>query len=374
MLKEAYQRSVNEVHAKHILIRFNETDSTEAYNDIVEIRKKAVAEGFEKVSSELLAKNKKGKALSYNGRALHVEDLGYFTAFKMVYAFENEAFSTPVGGISKAFKSQFGYHIVYVVDKRKSKGQREVAHIMVNNDKEDAANRIQEIYKKLSQGETFETLAKQFSEDKSSASSGGKLAAFSAGDLRSEEFEKQAFSLEKSGDYSKPFKSEFGWHIVKLLKKIEVLSFAEMKPQLENKIKRDSRSKLIRSSRINMLKKKYSISNVEKDLAYFVSILNAEYYKSHWHLPKDFTKEKSFLKIENKQFTYQDFGMFIVKSQKRAKNYPSFKALVQEKYRQFLETNLIKYQEDNLENDNQEYAQILGEYRDGLLLFDLMEN
>lgn len=375
LLQEAYHRTVNEVHAKHILIRFNEADSTQAYNDILALRNRALKEGFETVSNDLINnyKSKNGKDLSYNKNPLHVEDLGYFTAFKMVYPFESAAYNTPIGEISQPFKTQFGYHIVYVVDKRKSRGQREVAHIMINNENQDAATKIQELYKKLEQGEDFSDLAKQFSEDQSSAKTGGKLAVFSGGDLRSSIFEDQAFLIKNIGDYTKPFKTEFGWHIVKLIDKIEFNSFEELLPTLESKIKRDSRSKLINNARIKQLKQQYKINNVANHLKYFSSILNANYYKQTWELPEDFPSEKTFLKIENKSFNYQDFGTFLVKSQRRPTTNNNFDTLVQEIYNIFLESKLIQYQEENLENENQEYAEVLNEYRDGLLLFNLMD-
>ena len=84
----------------------------------------------------------------------------------MVYKFENVAYNTPVGEISKPFKTQFGYHILHVMDKRKSRGERTVAHIMVVDKKEDTSSssseiRINDIYKKLNQGEAFDALHPQ---------------------------------------------------------------------------------------------------------------------------------------------------------------------------------------------------------------------
>src|SRR5690606_11889736 len=114
------------------------------------------------------------------------EDLGYFSGFKMVYPFETAAYKTNVGAISQPFRTRFGYHIVHVSDKRKARGEVTVAHIMmIDKPENDAANsaetRIREIYKKLNQGEAFEALAKQFSEDKNSAAQGGMLSPFSGG-------------------------------------------------------------------------------------------------------------------------------------------------------------------------------------------------
>jgi len=167
LVNEAYNRMVYEVDANHILVKIdaqaNPQDSLVAYNKISALRERALQEGFEKVRAEV-----------HNGQTVFGEKLGYFGGFKMVYKFENAAFNTPVGKISQPFRTRFGFHIVNVLDKRKSRGERTVAHIMVIENKTDSLAekpevRIQDIYKKLNQGEAFEALAKQFSDDKNSA-------------------------------------------------------------------------------------------------------------------------------------------------------------------------------------------------------------
>ena len=109
----------------------------------------------------------------HDGKDIFVEDLGYFSAFKMVYDFENIAFNTPINEISNPFKTQFEYHVLKVLDKRPSKGSVQVSHIMISNSnstKISPEDRINQIYSSILNGASFEDLAKQFSDDKSSAS------------------------------------------------------------------------------------------------------------------------------------------------------------------------------------------------------------
>lgn len=371
LVKEAYERISNDVKASHILIKVSENaspqDTLVAYNNIVRLRNRALHEGFEKVRTNV-----------HNGKSVFGEDLGYFSGFKMVYKFESVAFNTPEGEISKPFRTQFGYHIINVIEKRKSRGERTVAHIMVVDKKEDtiannAEIRINEIYKKLNQGEDFESLAKQFSDDKSSASKGGKMAPFSSGQISSKIFEDTAFSLKNNGDVSQPIQSKFGWHIVKLIDKKPIAPFKDMKSELENKVKRDSRSKLIDNALHDKLKIKYNVKSNPEALAYFTSILNDDYYKRTWRLPNNFKSDKPLVKIGNKQITYKAFGDALVRNQKGIRNREPFVNLVSKAYNNFLNISLVNYQEDNLENENEEFAYIVNEYRDGLLLFDLME-
>jgi peptidyl-prolyl cis-trans isomerase SurA len=372
LVEEVYERILNEVKASHILVKVDENasaqDTLEAYNAILKFRENAVKQGFETVRKQ-----------AHNGQTVFGEDLGYFNGFKMVYPFENAAYKTNVGEISKPFRTQFGYHIVFVQDKRKSKGEYTVAHIMVVDKKEDSIsnsseNRIQEIYKKLNQGEDFEALAKQFSDDKSSAANGGLLSPFSGGQLSSQEFEDVAFGLKTIGEVSKPFKTNFGWHIVKLYNIKPIESFENLKPQLEAQVKRDDRSKIIDEALHDKLKAKYKVNFEQLALGYFASLLDANYFKRSWQLPQDFDGDKPFLKIGDKQFTYKDFGDFLIKNQRNASVKETYSDIVSKAYDSFLKTSLVQYQEDNLENENEDFANIVNEYKEGLLLFDLMEN
>jgi peptidyl-prolyl cis-trans isomerase SurA len=371
LVREAYQRISNEVKANHILVRVSENatpkDTLVAYNKILDLRNRTLTEGFEKVRKEV-----------HNGQTVFGEELGYFAGFKMVYAFENAAFNTPVNAISDPFRTRFGYHFIKVFDKRKSRGERTVAHIMISNKQIDSTagnpeTRIQDIYKKIKQGEDFESLAKQFSDDKGSAVKGGMLSPFSGGQLSSQEFEDAAFGLINIGDISEPIQSKFGWHIIKLHEAKPVQSFEDLKSELEMKVKRDERSKLIDDALINKLRTKYKIGEEQPNLDYFVSILNDDYFKRGWKLPDNFDGDKPLIKIKDKQLTFQDFGDFLLQSQKNIRSKDVYSILVSKQYEAFLSNNLMQYQEDNLEIENEDFAHIVNEYRDGLLLFDLME-
>jgi peptidyl-prolyl cis-trans isomerase SurA len=369
LVREAYDRSNLDINAAHILVRLDATatDTISAYNEVLALRNRVLKEGFDEVKAEM-----------HNGNTIFLEDLGYFSAFKMVYDFESAAYNTPVGEISMPFRTQFGYHVVKVNDKRASRGTITAAHIMVNLSSKDSLRdpeqRINEIYKKLNQGEKFESLAKQFSEDKSSASKGGEIIPFKSGQLSSIEFENQAFDLKNDGDVSKPFKTAYGWHIVKRIHLKPIESFEDLKASFETKVKRDSRSKLINEAMVAKLKKKYKIDYNAKAKSYFTSILTKEFYNRTWELPDNFNKKETLFSINNKIFTYEDFGNHLKTAQRiyTGKNTP-FTSIIDEEFKSFFEKSIFQFREDNLEVENEEFANILKEYRDGLLLFDLME-
>jgi peptidyl-prolyl cis-trans isomerase SurA len=372
LVQEAYNRVSNEVKAQHILVAVLEdaspTDTLVAYNKILKLREETLNKGFANVMNQ-----------EADGKTVIAEQLGWFNGFKMVYNFENAAYNTDIGETSVPFKTRFGYHIVNVLDKRKSRGERTVAHIMIANKEnsptlENPELQIQDIYKKINQGEDFEALAKQFSEDKSSASKGGLVPAFSGGQLSAVKFEDVAFGLDEIGEVSKPFKTQFGWHIVKLYNKKPVQDFNKMKAALVQKVKRDERSKRIDNALYNKLKKTYNISDVKPDLDYFISVLNEDYFNNKWKLPLNFDGAKVLFEIDGKVFTYGDFGNYLVKTQRFLSRNRDFKSIVFNKYTKYFNENLVNYHKENLENVNPEFANVMTEYRDGLLLFDLMEN
>ena len=375
LLEEGYSRLQKEIRASHILILVDENASAEdtlkAYKKMEDISKKAIAgENFDDLavqfSEDPSAKENKG-------------DLSYFTAFRMVYPFENAAYKTPKGKISKIIRTRFGYHILKITDIRANRGEITVAHIMILKPKpeekdKDAEKTINEIYQKIQQGEKFEDLVKQFSDDKSSSSKGGQLNKFGSGQLSSEEFENAAFSLANPDDISKPFQSEFGWHIVKLIEKHPIKSMDEMKNELETKIGKDDRSKKITASLNEKLRKKYTYKRDDKQYGLISKLVTNDFYDSKWKLPENITDySATLLSINTKKIDGKAFLDYIEKQQKAGLKVKPLSKLVDALYGNFLDEQLTAYYDENLETEFPDFAYVMEEYRDGLLLFDLME-
>lgn len=377
LIEEGYNRMQKEVKAAHILIKCDENaspeDTLKAYKHTLEIRKRILAgENFEEVAQQVSqdpsAKENKG-------------NLGYFSAFRMVYPFETAAYTTKVGEVSLPVRTKFGYHLVKVLDIRDNRGEVTVAHIMIlkaqgatPENEAKTSSTIQDIYAKLKQGESFEALANQFSEDKNSSPRGGVLPRFASGQLSSEIFENKAFELQKVGDYSEPFESQFGWHIVKLIEKHPVKKLEEMERELDAKIRKDDRSRIITNTLNAKLRNKYKVSRNEKMYAKIKALVTDKYYTTEWKQPeetKDFDGELA--KIEGKSVMGTTFLSELNSKQKSKLTIKPIGKLVDYVYNGFIDNQLNTYYNDNLEEEFPEFANIVEEYRDGLLLFDLME-
>ena len=369
LVLEAYDRTLNEVKAQHVLVRIEEfeTDTLQAYSAIQAFQERLKNDDFESLKKEI-----------HDGKSIFVEDLGFFTAFKMAYKFESVAFNTKVGEVSKPFRTKFGYHVVKVLEKRKSKGQVIVAHIMIANTQKDttlvAKDRIQELHRLLLQGEDFGNIAKQFSDDKSSSMRSGELKPFKSGQINSTLFENTAFSLKEKEDISEPIQTQFGWHILKLIDKQAVKEFNSLKPDLESQVRKDSRSQLVKSKMLAKLLSQYQLTGLNPNLPLLKSNIVYDRSNKTWKFSDQIKDSKSFLVIQKTSYSFGDFLNFLNNNSKLINPNWATEFALNKQYKIFLEQSVFRYKKDNLENENQDFANILNEYREGLLLFELMQD
>ncbi|WP_082422606.1 peptidylprolyl isomerase [Aquimarina longa] len=375
LIKQAYERSLERVNASHILVMVKPNalakDTILAYQKIKEAKDK-IDSGvpFGSVAKEY----SQDPSVSQNNG-----DLGWFSAFRMVYPFEEAAYKTKIGEVSEPFRTQFGYHIVKVNNREQKLGEVTVAHIMVginqNRTTEEAEEKIKTIDQQLKQGVSFASLAKQYSDDPSTAVDGGKIRRFGQGALNSKKFEETAFSLQKKDEISAPIQTKYGWHIIQLIEKHAPKTFEEQKSELTKKVERDSRSKLVTKSFINSLKEKYSVPKNEKAIAYFKEFISSSAsLNNESNTLGDKEQEKHLFNIKKEIYTYKDFAEFLKINQNKIAEHVDVLAFVEDSYTKFESLTLLRYYEEHLEEDNSEFANIIQEYRDGLLLFDLMES
>jgi peptidyl-prolyl cis-trans isomerase SurA len=375
LINEAWERSQKEVRASHILITCAEDaspkDTLAAFNKMMSIRRRIVdkKEDFAKVATEASqdpsAKTNKG-------------DLGYFSAFAMVYSFETVCYNTKVGGVSNVFRTRYGYHMVKVYDQRPAQGEVRVAHIMLRSGekatKEDslkAKQKIQEIYTRLNKGEKFEELAKQYSEDKSSARSGGVLPMFGTGKMVMD-FEIQSFALKNVGDYSIPFTTPYGWHIVRLVERKAAPTFEKAKEDLKAKINRDSRSDLNKVSFVAKLKKSYQYNENSKALTTFYTGIDTSLAKATFKKTSAKNSNDVLFSIQNKKYLVSDFASYVESAQSSVMKESTTKAKA-DLYDNFTSKALMDYEEGKLDGKYPEFKSLMEEYRDGILLFELTD-
>ena len=365
MLTESYSRMQKDINASHILITVDEkaTDKDEkaAYNKALEIRK-SIIDG--KVSfSEAAKNNSDDKSAASNGG-----NLGYFTAFMMVYDFETAAYATAIGEISMPIKTKYGYHLIQVNNKRDAVGQVKVAHIMFKtgqgadenkiNEAQDKVNKAMEL---LKNGEDFADVAERFSEDRSTAVKGGSLPGFGVGKMVPE-FESIAFSLNNIGDISDPFLTDFGWHIIKLIEKTPIAEFSEMESDLKRMIEKDSRGELSQKALYEKLNNSYKVSKKVTEYNTFKKAAALKVAEGNFVVSS--VNNAPLLTFDGVTFSVNDFAEYILKNQ-------SLGSDIDQMYIDFVNEQLLAYEDSKLEEKYPEYKALLKEYREGILLFDL---
>lgn len=374
LAKEAYERGKEEIDAAHILIGVSydakAQDTLIAYNKIKAIHEKALkGADFDQLAKE----NSEEPNVEKSGG-----NLGYFSVFNMVYPFETAAYNTKVGSVSKIVRSSFGYHIIKVKDRRNKLPKIMVSHIMISDKKGaktfNPEERINEIATMLKQGQTFESLAKEYSDDKNSGVNGGKLKPFTKGELRAPQFEEAAYDLKKIGEISKPVKSDFGWHIIRLDEIVPEPPFKDQKINLEKRVSQGERGKVVVNAVNKKIKSMYGYKSGENFLPFFQTYVTDSVLSRKWKMePIATSQDKMLFTIGKKSFLYSDFAKYIESRQHTTMPFKDKELFFLSLYDEFETENLKDYFKDQLEIENPEYAAVLSEYRDGLLIFDVME-
>jgi peptidyl-prolyl cis-trans isomerase SurA len=376
LIHEAYDRMGEDVRVEHILVScIPGSDTVAAYNKIDSIYK--VLES-KKVDFETMAKSSSDdKSTRERGG-----DIGYFSGMQTVYPFENVAYTTPVGKMSAPFRTQFGYHIIKVIDKRKDRGQVKVAQILIQVSKtkgpeaEVAAHkRADSVYAMLKKGASFSDLVKQYSDDKYTVNDGGVMKPFGAGRMVPA-FEAAAFALKNPGDVSEPVKTDYGYHIIKLLEKIPMQPFDSMYTQLKHKVENDSRAQTAKDHFFARIKEQNGFKEYPENLKEMTARImalpdtgkNGKVFKA-----SEFSRSgKPLFDLAGRKYTEADFATFFETLTHGKINGPKT-GVVHDAYNMYVNTVVNDFEEHKLVDENPEFKNLMEEYRDGIMLFELMD-
>ncbi|ADB36870.1 peptidylprolyl isomerase [Spirosoma linguale] len=391
---EAYQRMQEDVNASHIFIPVSEyaqpSDTLVAYQTIMSLRKQAL-EGTD--FTKLARENSKDVKTAQNGGSL-----GYIAAFENVYPLETAAYTTPVNGISMPVRTRFGYHILKVNNRRPSRGRVRVAHILVRMSpaadeagQKAAQERINKVYAQLQRGESFEQVCRLVSDDATSKANGGVLPPFEPGRWVPA-FEDAAFALSKPGDYSKPVKTNYGWHIIKLIERKGLESFTTLAPSLRQRVTTDSRADMLRQVTVQRLQKEYPVQTDQPLLAIAIAKADSNLLRGQWRYTEPLEaplQNKPLVTIGKQPYTVNQFFAYVRQRQQPQRNPAltlasgspamektlggSSAIAMQRLFDRFIGDQLIATEEMNLDKKSPEFRALLTEIRDGVLLSQVME-
>jgi peptidyl-prolyl cis-trans isomerase SurA len=372
LIDEAHTRMQKDIRVSHILIlvpkNAQPADTVAAIKKINEAYEKLkTGKDFEAVANEY----SQDPAVKENNG-----DLGYITAFSLPYTMENAAYKTPIGKFSAPFKSKIGYHIFKNVAERKTLGRMRAAQVLIpfipnssEAQKMEAEKRANEVYDKLQKGENFENLARAYSGDMMSAQAGGLMQEFGVG--KYEAIFENTFAQLKEGTYSKPFKTSFGWHILKRVGNtvVNAVKDDEVTNQITALINNDSRKEKAKEVFINNVIKitNYKEAAINKEKLFYITTqkLNGDEV-----IDKSITESTLLHSYPKLKVTVGNFWQFT----KDAKVTGQYKGLApQALLQEYVKATAFEYYKDHLEEYNADYRNQINEFKDGNLLFEAME-
>ena len=380
LVREAYFRTVNEVRCSHILVKLDPSatpaDTLAAYNRILALKVR-IDKGEDFASVAKMKNGSDDPSAATNGG-----DLGYFTAFQMVYPFEDMAYKTAVGTVSAPFRTRFGYHILKTTGLRPSRGSIKTAHLMISvakdadqATKDNAKKKVDEIYQKLTDGAKWEEMVAMYSDDPGTSKKGGELPMFGSGTTQRmvPEFEEAAFAIKVDGEFSAPVKTNYGYHIIKRLERKDVAGFETMKKELQTKVNKDERSKKTQDSFVRKLKAKYKYTAGPKEnLAWFEANLDSTYFMGKWNA-SELKSNKTLFTLDGVDFGQQKFARYLEKNYRALKKDES-KMTIASQYRNWAKASILEYEELLLPAKYPDYKALINEYHDGILLYEVMSD
>ncbi|MDR2684888.1 MAG: peptidylprolyl isomerase [Prevotellaceae bacterium] len=369
LCKEAYKHLTEDVEISHILLQLpreaTPKDTLEVYNRALEICSRLKKEDFAKVADEISEDQSVKRNHGY---------IGWLTGQMVAYPLEKAMYELPVGKISTPIRVPYGYHIIKVLSKRTAAGKVNAAHIMKKFPENATAEQQQQTYeeiieisKKLTKDNFAET-AKQISDDKGSARNGGNLDWFGLNKMVPE-FETAAFALKNNGDISDPVKTQFGWHIIMLIDKKGIGTYDELKHEILKQFKYDERANAGRKAMAQKAKKDYGYKfyqpAFDEILAYAKKCANTDTV----FLSEAAKFQKPLLQIGKKTVPQEKYIYYVYS--KANSEIESATEHVLTKINDFIDEEAIAYKDSQLEKENPELKNLLKEYHDGILLFNI---
>ncbi|MBL7811900.1 MAG: peptidylprolyl isomerase [Bacteroidetes bacterium] len=400
LIKEAYDRLQWELAVSHILITIapdaGPADTLIAFNKIKNIGDQLLKDpsAFESLARE----NSDDPGSKDNGG-----NLGYMTALQVVYPFENMAYNTPMGSVSRIFRTEFGYHILKVTDKRANRGEIKMRHLMlrVGTTPEATADavkaKINEIYQRLKSGEsTLASMARNYSEDYNSRYQDGEMDFVSAtqfiGDLDRQKWVDKGFSLSNPGDICEPFQTSYGWHILQKVAVRPLGPFEQMRVVLKNQVQGDRRAQKSVDALVEKVKAENGFKEYPEALKALESSLDSTYIKGTFKkagLPmyaRGAKTQETIKATRNLQQPLLDLNLYVL----GGKNYTvgefatelesisrpvtgNVAEHLNTQYKAWVSKNCVTYQDAHLEEKSAEFRNIYQEYREGILMFNRMQ-
>ncbi len=384
IIADLYERSREMVDVSHILLRVGPdappADTLAAYNEMIALRDSA-RQGVDFGDLAFRHSQDPSAQRAAPGDPGHRGRLGFFTAGRMVEPFERMAYRTPAGEVSPVFRTQFGYHLLYVHDRQPAVPEVRVSHLMLRPEGATAADSaktledLQALKRRLEAGESFSDLAREYSVDKVSAERGGDL-----GFLRYDNtqilkvFREAAFGLDSLNTVSDVLITPYGYHLLTITERKERGTLDdeyESLKQMASKLPRTREAELQLAADLRTQYAARVDSTTLLDAVAPVPFDSLMIVLGGAHLP-DSVLARPFASLGDSTYTLRRLTAFV--ADHRIQRMDSKDQQLWKTVDTFLDQSALAYEAAQLEARDDEFRAIMDEFRDGLILFRLMED
>ena len=371
LVKEAFDRSQKDIHLAHIFIPLTATG-----NDTAQAQKRAM-EAYDKLKK---GENFKNIASGYSADPsvkTNQGDIGWITVFTLPYQLENIIYNTPAGKFSQPYRSRAGYHIFKNLGERKAAGKVKAAQILFSffpdataEMKKNTQRKADSVYNLLLKGAPFPDMVSKYSNDRTTAATNGEMQEFGLGNYDAA-FDSAVFALTREGSFTRPVLTDYGFHIVRLLERIPVntdINNQEALVLLKQQVQTDARMEV---SRVAARKNMFTVAGYKK------AAVNE---KDLWSYTDSALRGKTFPGITDRTllFSFNQENMYAGDWIRYLQANGGMGALSASRtysnlMNQFTDAGVEQYYKNRLEAYNPAFAAQMKEFREGNLLFEIMQ-
>lgn len=375
LIREVYERQRTDLAVKHIFFQLPPNalpqDTLAAWNRAM------------KAHGELMHGAPFGKVVQENSddrsNINHSGDLGYVTSMLPdgFYEVENTIYSMQTGEISLPVRSSAGYHILRVDDIRPARREMEIAQILIKKpvEREQDQSRkptAEKVYSLLKNGSDFAEMVKTFSNDESTKAKDGYIGFVGINQFE-KSFEDAIFQLEKDGDISMPIESRVGWHIIKRISKKTELPIEESREKIKALVEADGRFMYARNRVIDKIKQANGFKVSQDHLNGFIQSLPPDFTSYSWEVSPTLPDEELFI-LGAKTYTSREFAHYLRQNTRERLQYAAgtpASQVVPGLFNTYVTEKTIEFEQEHLTKTYPEFKNLMREYEEGILLFEI---
>jgi peptidyl-prolyl cis-trans isomerase SurA len=374
VVRQIYDRRQTEIRVRHLLVRVPEdaapSDTLSAYRRI-----QTLADSLDQGVSfgDLARRQSDDPSAQQEGRRGYRGDLGYLTAGQIVAPFEDAMYATPVDSTSDILRTRFGYHILRVEDRRPRAGRVDLSHLLIRPDSASAQDSLSarrkadSLRQALRRGASFADLARTHSDDRRSAQRGGDLGTVQPSGSLPPPLREAARSLPIDS-VSRVLETRYGYHLLKVTGREQRPSFAEAYDDLKQQVSRLPRLEKREAELARDIRRQSGVRVDTASLRQAAGGTLDTTGRALLPVPSGANAAVAVAFLGESSFTVRDLARHVARTDGAASR--PLRAVLEG----FLNARAIDRAAARLERRDPAFAAQMREYRDGLLLFEYMQD